>query len=202
MKQAAILYALGHLGPRLRAVRRRTWVLAGLAIVAILAIFAWLVVAILSWGWSQVPVLAESGKQAATAALEKVEQAAPGLKSGMDKLMDETGLSGKVAGEWSARDVSGIELPGIQRYPGFIRSHYGREKNRVELRYLGDGDIRTVLDHYVSQFVRAGYVQEVLNAAPEFERHRFGKTGDVVDFEIRQSGKDGKVEVIIVDSIG
>jgi hypothetical protein len=202
VRQVAILYALAHLGPRLRAVRKRTWVLAGLAIVAILAVVAWLAVAIVSWGWSQVPVLPASGRQAATAALQQVEQVAPGLKSGMDQLIDETCPAGKEAAEWPAREVSGTELPGVERFPGFVRTRYGREKHRIELRYLGDGDIRTVLDHYTSQFVRAGFVQEVLNATPEFERHRFGKTGGVVEFEIRQSGKGGKVEVIIVDSIG
>ncbi len=202
MKQAAILYALSDVGSRLARVRTRTWVFIGLGIAAMLALLAWAAVAVLSWAWGQIPALAESGKQAAGAAMEKVEQAAPGLKGRLDPLLGSVGLSptGRAI-DPAAADVSGNDLPGVVRHPGSVRTHYARETGRTELRYMGQGDFRAVLEHYVSQLTAAGYAQEVLSATPEAERHRFAKAGHTLDFEIRRAGMDGKVEVILVNNV-
>lgn len=195
MKQAAILYALSSIGPRLARVRARTWVFIGLAVAAILGLMAWAAIAILSWAWGQVPALAETGKTAAGTAMEKVGQVAPGLKGQLDPLLGEVGL-GK-AGK-PANDVSGNDLPGVARYPGSARTYYAREAGRTELRYRGQGDLHAMLGHYVSQLKAAGYAQEVLSATPEAEKHRFVKAGDAVDFEIRKTGEDGSVEAVLV----
>lgn len=202
MKQAAVLYALGHLGPRLRAVRKRTWVLLGLVIAAVLGIMAWLAVAMLSWAWNQVPAAAESGRQAASATMEKMGQLAPEVKARLEPLLGASGLlSANSAGDWPERDVSGAELPGVVRYPGFVRVHYEREGSRIELRYVGQGNLHAVLDHYVSQFRTSGYEQEVIKASPEVEVHQFVKSSDTIDLEIRRAGTGGRIEVVLVDVI-
>lgn len=198
MKQAAILYALSGIGSRLARVRARTWVLLGLGVAAVLALLAWAAVAVLSWAWGQVPALAESGRQAAGAAMEKVDQVAPGLKTQLDPLLADVGLG---RAEAPAADVSGSDLAGVARYPGAIRTYYARTAGRTELRYMGRGDIRAVLDHYAAQLVAAGYAHEVLSATPEAERHRFAKTGDTLDFEIRKGKAAGAVEVILVNNV-
>lgn len=202
MKQAAILYALSNIGPRLVRVRTRTWVFLGLGVAAVLALLAWAAIALLSWGWGQVSGLAESGRQAAGTAMEQVDRVAPELKARLEPLLGEAGLAlpGKTT-EAPATDVSGNDLPGVARHPGLLRTHYAREAGRTELRYTGQGEIRAVLNHYVSQFGAAGYAQEILSATPETERHRFVKSGQVVDFEIRRAGADGRVEVILVNDV-
>lgn len=202
MKQAAILYALSNIGPRLVRVRTRTWVILGLGVAAVLGLMAWAAIAILSWAWGQVPALAETGRQATGAAMDKVEQVAPDLKGQLAPLLGSVGLSLPViAGEEPAADVSGNDLPGVVRYPGSVRTYYAREAGRTELRYMGQGEVRAVLDHYVSQLGAAGYAQEIWSATPEAERHRFVKAGDTLDFEIRKTGADGKVEVILVNNV-
>lgn len=198
MKQAAILYALSGIGSRLARVRARTWMFLGLGVAAVLALLAWAAVAVLSWAWGQVPALAESGRQAAGAAMAQAEQVAPGLKTRLEPLLGEAGL-GKA--EAPAADVSGSDLAGVARYPGSVRTYYAREAGRTELRYLGKGEIRAVLDHYAAQLAAAGYAHEVLAAAPEAERHRFAKTGDALDFEIRKGKAAGTVEVILVNNV-
>lgn len=202
MKQTAILYALSNIGSRLTRVRTRTWVFIGLGLAAVLALMAWAAIAVLSWAWGQVPALAETGRQATGAAMDKVEQVAPDLKGQLAPLLGSVGLSlPEIAGEEPAADVSGNDLPGIARYPGSVRTYYAREAGRTELRYMGQGEVRAVLDHYVSQLGAAGYAQEILSATPEAERHRFVKAGDTLDFEIRKTGADGKVEVILVNNV-
>lgn len=202
MKQAAILYALSNIGSRLTRVRTRTWVFIGLGLAAVLALMAWAAIAVLSWAWGQVPALAETGRQATGAAMDKVEQVAPDLKGQLAPLLGSVGLSlPEIAGEEPAADVSGNDLPGVARYPGSVRTYYAREAGRTELRYMGQGEVRAVLDHYVSQLGAAGYAQEILSATPEAERHRFVKAGDTLDFEIRKTGADGKVEVILVNNV-
>lgn len=198
MKQAAILYALSGIGSRLARVRARTWMFLGLGVAAVLALLAWAAVAVLSWAWGQVPALAESGRQAAGAAMAQVEQVAPGLKTRLEPLLGDVGL-GKA--EAPAADVSGNDLAGVARYPGSARTYYARTAGRTELRYLGKGEIRAVLEHYTSQLAAAGYAHEVLAAAPEAERHRFAKAGGTLDFEIRKGKAAGTVEVILVNNV-
>lgn len=198
MRQAAILYALSSIGGRLARVRTRTWVFIGLGVAAVLGLMAWAAIAVLSWAWGQVPVLAESGRQAAGAAMEKVDQVAPGLKTQLDPLLGGVGL-GKT--EAPAADVSGSDLSGVARYPGLVRTYFAREAGRTELRYMGRAEMRAVLEHYTSQFTAAGYVHEVLSATPESERHRFARAGDALDFEIRKAGTDGGVEVVLVNNV-
>ena len=200
MKQAAILFALSNIGPRLARVRTRTWVIIGLGVAAVLAMLAWAAIAVLSWAWGQVPALAETGRQATGAAMDKVEQVAPGLKGQLDPLLGSVGLSlPEIAGETPAADVSGNDLPGVARYPGLVRTYFAREAGRTELRYMGQGEVRAVLDHYVSQLGAAGYDHDVLSATSEAEKHRFVKAGDTLNFEIRKDNASGMVEVILVE---
>ena len=202
MKQAAILYALSNIGPRLARVRTRTWVFLGVGVAAVLGLMAWAVIAVLSWAWGQVPTLAETGRQAAGTAMEKVEQVAPGLKGQLPPLLGSVGLSlPEIAGEHPTADVSGEDLQGVARYPGYVRTYFAREAGRTELRYMGQGEVRAVLDHYASRLGAAGYAQEVLSATPEMERHRFVKAGAEIDFEIRKTVVDGKIEVILVNNV-
>lgn len=97
--------------------------------------------------------------------------------------------------------MSGSELAGVDRYPGFVRSHYVREARKIERRYVGPGDLRAVLDHYASQLKAAGYVQEVVAASPQAERHRFVRPSDEIDLEIRRDATNGRIEVILADVI-
>lgn len=136
--------------------------------------------------------------------MERAVQVVPELRSQLEPRIggSENGQTKQAtAGDWPPRDVSGTELPGVMRYPGFLRTYYVREERAMELRYLGQGEFQGVLDHYASQLKAKGYKQEILSATPESERHRFSMTSEVLDFEIRRVGSDGGIEVVLVDLI-
>lgn len=198
MKQTAILYALGHWLPRLKAVRARTWILLALAAVTAMGVMAWAAVALLSWAWSQAGGVVDTGKQTAGVVLERVEQVAPGAAQVLKPWAGDLGISSD-GGEEAARDVSGAEPTGLERYAGLVRTYYANDAGRLEVRYTGAGDLQTVLRHYLAQLENAGYRHDVLLATPSTERHRFSKDSNVRELELRRTGAADGLEVMIVE---
>lgn len=201
MRQAAFIYALSHIGPRLARVRARTWILLGAGALALLGLLAWAAIALMSWLWGQASGLAESGKQATGVVMERAGEVAPELKARLDPLLRGAGLPVPSDAPATAADVSGSDLAGLERYPGMTRVYFAREASQTELRYAGSGELPTVLKHYVAQFSAAGYLGEILSASPDAERHRFSKPGEVVDFEIRKTGPEGNIEISLINKI-
>ncbi|MFN3544204.1 MAG: hypothetical protein ACK4UX_05065 [Thiobacillus sp.] len=198
MKQTAILYALGRWAPRLIAVRARTWIVLALAALTAMALLAWAAVALLGWAWNQAGGVVDTGKQTAGAVLERVEQAAPGVAQAVKPWLGD--LGGPAEGrQAAARDVSGADPAGLDRYAGLVRTYYANDAGRLEVRFTGAGDMQTVVRHYVAQLENTGYRHDVLLATPASERHRFSRDGIVREIEVRRTDTADGLEVVIVE---
>ncbi len=197
MKQAASLYALAGILPRLTRVRRRTWFLLAGGALLTLVLVAWAAIALLSWLWGQSSTIVESGRQAAGSAIERVGEVAPGLQETLAPWVGgrETPADAPVP----TRDVSGRDPSDLVRYAGLARTYYANQDGRVEVRYAGAGDMHAALRHYVEQLENAGYRHDILFATPTAERHRFDRAGAVRELELRRTGAAEGFEVVIVD---
>jgi hypothetical protein len=199
MKQAASLHALASILPRLAQVRRRTWFLLGGGVLLTLVLMAWAAIALLSWLWGQAPTMIDSGRQAAGSAIERAGEVVPGVREALEPWVGSVIPGGeRAATAPPAEDVSGVEPPGLERYPGLVRTYYANDAGRVELRYAGAADLRPVLEHYAKQLENAGYRHEIVFASPELEKHRFVRGAEVLDLQLGRSGDPSSIELVVL----
>lgn len=188
----------------LRKVRPRTWLIIGGVVVGILGLFVWAGIAVLSWLWGQVPTAATAGNRLVGDAMTQIEQSAPGLKEQIGQWVP--GLKDQVS-QWApslaedlpASDVSGTDLGPVPRFAGLVRTSFSRREGAVEVRYAGPATFEAVRAHYVQGFTTAGYAQEVIDASPDAENHRFTAGQEIIELALlRQAG--GRVEVRLKSS--
>lgn len=199
MKQAAFLYALGRLAPRVMAVRKRTWLLLGLGVAAVTVLLMWAAIALLSWAWGQAAGAADTGRQVAGTVLERVEQAVPGVAGVLAPWLGDPGKSVEASQGTPAQDVSGRDPDGLTRHADLVRTYYANEAGRIEVRYAGSGDMHAAFRHYVGQLENAGYRHDIVLATLAAEKHRFSKDGAVRELEVRQTDAEDRFELVIVD---
>lgn len=180
-------------------VRLRTWLIVGGVVLGIVGLLIWAGIAVLSWLLGQVPTAATAGNRLVDDAMTQIEQTAPGLKEQIDQWVP--GLKEQVA-QWAptlakdlpASDVSGTDLGPVPRFTGLVRTSFSRREDAVEVRYTGPATLEAVRAHYVQGFTAAGYVQEVIDASPDAENHRFTAGEQTFDLALLlQAG--GRVEV-------
>lgn len=183
----------------LRKVRPRTWLILGGVVFGSLGLLVWAGIAVLSWLWGQVPTAANAGNRFVGDAMTQIEQAAPGLKEQIGLWVP--GLKEQVAA-WApslaadvpVSDVSGTDLGPVPRFAGLVRTSFSRREGAVEVRYAGPATFEAVRAHYVQGFTTAGFAQEVIDATPDEENHRFTAGADTIEIALlRQAG--GRVEV-------
>ena len=172
----------------LRRVRARTWVMLGTAVVAVLGGAAWAVVAAASWLYGQVPAIAEVGKRFSGEAIVQIEQMTPGLGNELARWLP------RMADDAPAADVSGADPGPVTRYPGLVRSQFGRDTTGVEVTYTGDAAFASVLDHYVRGFAAAGFAREVVSATPDAETHRLRRGVETIYLTLARQAA-GRVEL-------
>jgi hypothetical protein len=184
-----------HGTPRLLGLRRGTWIGLGLSLLVALGLAIWAVVAVAGWLFGKVPAATEAGRQAAGVAIEKAEQALPGMREQVGVWLPGVTKGGSGAPA-PLHDVSGTDLGPVARYAGLARDHFANDGTGASVRFSGRADYAAVLAHYAEGFRAAGYAQGVLSATRTAEHHRY--TGDRGNFELRVSGlPDGRVEVEI-----
>jgi len=71
------------------------------------------------------------------------------------------------------RDVSGVDLAPVERYPGFVRASFATNKDKRSVGYMGQANYGSVIDHYVKGFAQLGYGHEIVSATADRELHRF-----------------------------
>jgi len=194
----------------LRRVRARTWLILGGVVFGIIALLVWAGIAILSWLWGQMPVAADAGNRFVGEAMTQIEKTAPGLKDQVDQWVPglkqqveqlAPGLKEQVeqrvpslAVQPPASDVSGTDLGPVPRFSGLVRSAFSRSEGGVDVRYLGPAAFEAVRAHYVQGFTAAGYAQEVMEATPDAESHRFTLGEDTIALSLLRLPA-GRVEV-------
>lgn len=203
MSGSGKLWFLTQAASSLRRIRARTWLTLAAIMLVIIGLLVWAGIALLSWLWAQAPAATETGGRLAGEVAARIEQAAPALKERAEQwvpgLKDELGRWLPGVGEKpSVHDVSGTDIGPVPRYPGLARSQFAREAQVTEVRYVGRAKHDAVLAHYVQGFAAAGYVQEVMSATSEGERHRFRhgqetiemllsrRPGELVELRLRQ----------------
>ena len=184
-----ILTLVSQVKTRVLSIRKGTWIALGIGLLVLFGLLIWGAVATLSWLWGQAPTAADAGKRAAGAALEQVEQVAPGMK---ERVADWLPKASK--NEPAVRDVSGPDIGPVARYPGMARDYYSHEGNLIVVHYVGRADFQSVLDHYTRGFAAAGWRQEVIAATREAEQHRYILGKDQIEFRLA-SKPNGRIQV-------
>lgn len=159
---------------RLLQVRRRTWILLGMALLALFGLLIWAAIALLGWFFVQLQDWGGAAPQAARDALavveRQVEQVVPGAREKVSEYVPSLKSEEK-----PRRDVSGTDFAPVARYPGLTRTFWHREGRLVSVHYEGRADYTAVLAHYVQGFAALGYTQELQSASPEAETHAWSK---------------------------
>lgn len=191
-----------HGPPRLLGLRRGTWIGLGLSLLVLAGLSVWAVVSVAAWLFGKVPEATEAGRQAAGVAIEKAEQALPGIREQVGVWLpgvargdaETTGRTGATG--TPATDVSGSDLGPVARYSGLSREQFIDDGTRTTVRFGGRAEYAAVLAHYAEGFKAAGYSQGVLSATRAAEHHRYSGPRD--QFELRVTGMpEGRVEVEI-----
>lgn len=188
----------GAIGSGLGRIRRRTWLIIGASVLLVIGLFVAAAIALLAWLWAQAPAAIDAGKRVGGEAVAQVEQVAPGLWQRLDQWFP--GLREQLQ-RWvpglapaPAKDVSGTDIGPVPRFPGLVRSHFARDAQAVEVRFVGSAEAAAVLAHYVKGFAAAGFKQEVLAATAEAESHRFVKGAETFELTLKRLA-GGRVEV-------
>lgn len=193
MNKPGLLAYAANFAPWLFQVRRTTWVAVGVGLLVLSGLLIWAAVALIGGLWEQARNLAGTAPEAVRGVIGQVEQVVPGAREKLGEF-----LPALKPGE-PPRDVSGTDLGPVARYPGLPRSHWHRDGRELTVRYEGQADYASVLDHYVKGFAAQGYAQSVLAATPESERHEYLKGVDRVQFALVQKPKGGlKISIVTV----
>lgn len=162
--------ATAQVGPRLRRLRRRTWV--GLGALLLSGLLVWVSLALLSWFIGQVQdwLAAAPGVTAAVAAERPAERGAP-------RAWEQVGAVPVALRpeDRPRRDVSGTNIAPVPRYPGLARTYWHREGRQLFVHYEGRADYAAVLSHYVQGFAALGYSQHLQSATPAAKTHVWTK---------------------------
>lgn len=156
--------------PRVLQVRRRTWVMLGVALSILAGLLTWTAVALIGWFLGQVQGWSAAVPQVARDVLAAVERVLPGARESVAAYVPIP-----EPGNRPRRDVSGTDFAPVARYPGLVRTFWHREGRMVNVHYEGRADYAAVLAHYVEGFAAAGYTHEPQSAAPAVETHVWSK---------------------------
>lgn len=200
---------------------------SGLAVVIMLI---WLFLSSLGWFVNQLPGVFGNGQQAVDSmfrnglhVLDSSGMVTPEIRSHLDQLsvlvsgerpVVEQAIGGVVTEGISGvkryledslpvRDVSGIDISPVERYPGFVRTSFATENGKRTVVYSGRADFELVVAHYVAGFERKGYRHDVISASPTRELHRFisdekSETASNLITEMTFiASKDGVLEVVV-----
>jgi hypothetical protein len=179
--------------PRIFQVQRRTWIAIGLGLLVVFVLLIWAVIALVGWFFSQVQGWGASAPDAARSALDQVEQqvdqVVPGVRAQVEQQLGQFVPSLK-AEERPQRDVTGIDLGPVARYPGLARTAWMREGKRAKVKYLGRAEYPAVLAYYASEFKALGYAQHVETATLESETHTYvsGTQRVIVTIDLKPKG--------------
>jgi hypothetical protein len=179
------LLAAAQFAPSLFQMRRRTWIAAGVGLLALFGLLIWAVLALIGWFFGQVQGWTAAAPEAARGALEQVENAIPGAR---EKLAE---LAPALKPAPPQRDVSGSDLGPVARYPGMSRTYWHREGKQVTVEYEGAADYAAVLDHYVRGFAAQGYAQVLQSATPAGETHGYTKGRERIHLKVAKKPGGG-----------
>lgn len=203
MNKLGLLSLVANFAPGILQVRRTTWIAIGVGLLVIFGLLIWAAVALIGALWGQASNLAGAAPEAlrgtTSGVMAQVEAIAPGARGMLNQVSEMIPGAREKLGEYlpaakpdipPQRDVSGMDLGPVERYPGLTRTHWNREGAQVAVEYAGKADFATVLDHYANGFAALGFAQTVLSATPGAEAHEYSKGSERLTLRIAQKFKD------------
>jgi len=197
-------------------IRTRTWVILGGVVIVCLGLLMWLAISIASSLWNQVtsgggladnalsraeqllPGLREQAEQLAPgltaealALREHAHRFAPELTKSVEQMIPQLSLAAStLPAATPAADVSGIDVGPATRHPALVRTAFSRNGESVQADYQGKAAINSVVQHYTSEFVAAGYRHDIINATTRSELHKFTNAGSSISLSVEQLESD------------
>ena len=185
MNKPGLFAFAAQFAPRLFQVRRRTWIAVGVGLLVLFGLLIWAALALVGWFFGQAQGWMGAAPEAARGAIERVEQAVPGVREKLGEFVPALKPS------QPRRDVSGTDVGPVARYPGLARTYWQREGKQVTIEYAGEADYAAVLDHYARGFAAQGYAQSVQSATLSAEMHEYAKGRERMILTITQQPKGG-----------
>lgn len=164
---------------------RRTWILITVSVALLIALILWATIMLASWLFGMAKDTAIAIPDVARVAIQQVEQAVPGATQAIEDLRTIA-----LPAAAPARDASGSDPVAVERFPGFIRTHWQREGQELTVRYEGKADLPAVLNHYTQRFSGLGYQQELNAATQNEESHDYIKGSERVRVTFTQQKGD------------
>ena len=199
-------------GARLRAVKRRTWVIVGLMLALLFGLAVWAVIALASFFWGQtqtlvagVPELAREASRVAAAQvgvlLPTAEEKLAQIKAQLPNVAVALPTIPGIAAAIPAADVAGSDL-GPQRLPGLIRTRWLKRANGSEADYQGWVDYAQARQHYVQGFTALGFSHSVLAGTAASETHEFVKANERMTLILNQGPALSAAEALARSALG
>lgn len=180
MNKYGLFAFAAQFAPRLFRVSRRTWIVVGVGLLALFGLLIWVAVALIGWFFGQAQGWVGAAPEATRRVVAQAEHVVPGAR---EKLGDLVPGFKPAAPQ---RDVSGSDLGPVVRYPGFTRTYWNRESERVTIGYQGQADYAKVIDHYAGGFAANGYVRNVQTATLSAETLVFTKDEERFSIKIEK----------------
>ena len=120
------------------------------------------------------------------AAMEDVRQTTEQGRAKVDQVM-----SSWLAPVRPTTDVGGEDPPGVTRLPGFVRTEFARDGDRLQVSLIGDAPHGEVVAYYKQQLIADGYSARVLKASAQAEKVEFESADRKLTLEARDDGRGG-----------
>lgn len=160
---------LSMLVSRIVTIRRRTLILASVAVLTVAVVVLWLAISLAGWLFGLLQEGTSVVPEVARGAVKQMEKVVPGAT----QVIDDLRVLGQA--EPPEREISGTDPLPMERFPGFIRTHWQSENQEIKVRYEGTADLTEVLAHYGQGFSEHGYRQELYFSTSKEEHHDYVK---------------------------
>jgi hypothetical protein len=164
----------GNFAPRIFHKRHTSWLAIGVSLLVFLGVLVWGAVALIGWLWGQTQLWSgtapDAMRGAARGLLDQVEAIVPGAREKLGEYVPA--IKPPAAPQ---RDVSGLDLGPVARYPGLTRTQSHRDGGETAVEYEGTANYWTVIDHYAKGFAAHGFGQSVQSATPRAEAQQYTK---------------------------
>jgi hypothetical protein len=209
----------------IRNIRTRTWIILGGVVVAIIGLFIWLAVSLISLFWNQIttgeglagnalaqadqyfPGWREHAQQWAPALTgealtlyEHAKRVAPELTQSAEKMIPDMPIPVSTLPDANPlTDVSGVDIGPVTRFPGLVRTAFLRNGETVQVDYQGKAAINEVVAYYTKEFEVDGFAHEVMQATTSSELHKFTQQGTTITLLVERL-KSGSLMVQLTSS--
>lgn len=200
-------------GSRIRAVKRRTWVILGLVMALLFGLAVWAAIAVVSFFWGQTQTLVagapELAREATRVAAAQVGVLLPAAQEKLAQMKEQlptvAGIKlPEVPGLTDAppsQDVAGSDL-GPARFAGLTRVSWLKNGTLAEASYQGAVDYAKARQHYIQAFTAMGFSHAVLGATITEETHEFVSARERMTLKISQGTALSAAEKLARSAIG